>query len=302
MSHHPPFEQVENSRPDYETKTTFHYTKTPGPNWTPGSGLNNAELKHRELYTNPSSSKTKTYIPYENISIPDTYKLMINSIVPRPIALCSTLSEDGVPNLAPFSYFNAVGHNPPVIMISCTDIPKQKDTSVNIRQTKEFVVNIISEPFIEAANYTSINSPEGVSEWKLSGLTPIDSLKVKPPRCQEASVSMECELVYKLPGLIAYLISFVVVDSEHIYEMFDHDDPKKLSQTMILGRIKAWNIKEDILVDGGPSISVEKLMPMSRLGGISYSRVTTAFELTRPVWENVKDNPEIKSLLEDKKK
>ncbi|EGG01880.1 uncharacterized protein MELLADRAFT_53476 [Melampsora larici-populina 98AG31] len=277
MSHHPPFKQVEDSRPDYETKNTFHYTKTPQPDWKAGDGLNNANLKHREVYEDPSISGIKTYIPYENISVPDSYKLMINSIVPRPIALCSTLSEDGVPNLAPFSYFNAVGHNPPIIMISSTDLPRQKDTAVNIRKTKEFVVNIISEPFVEAANFTSMDSPAGVSEWKLSGLTPQASLKVKPPRCQEASVSMECELVL----------------------MFDHDDPKKLSQTMILGRIKAWNIKEAILVDGGPSISVEKLMPISRLGGISYSRVTTAFELTRPVWEKVKDEPEIKSLLEN---
>lgn len=283
MSHHPPFKQVENSRPDYETKNTFHYTKAPQPDWKPGNGLNNAELNHRELYKDSSSSQIKTYIPYENISVPDAYKLMINSIVPRPIALTSTLSETGVPNLAPFSYFNAVGHNPPIIMISSTDLPRQKDTAVNIRKTKEFVVNIISEPFIEAANFTSMDSPEGVSEWKLSGLTPQASLKVKPPRVQEASVSMECEL-------------------EHIYEMFDHADPTKLSQTMILGRIKAWNVREAILIDGGPSISVEKLMPISRLGGISYSRVTTAFELTRPVWEKVKDDAEIKALLEDDQK
>ncbi|KAG0144387.1 hypothetical protein CROQUDRAFT_660055 [Cronartium quercuum f. sp. fusiforme G11] len=283
MTHHPPFKQVENSRPAFETKNTFQYTKTPQPDWAPGQGVNDADLKHAELYREPTASGTKTFVPYENISVPDAYKLMINSVVPRPIALCSTLSVDGHPNLAPFSYFNAVGHNPPVIMVSFTAAGgKQKDSGDNIKKTKEFVVNIISEPFIEAANYTAIDAPPGVSEWALSGLTQLASTKVKPARCQEAAISMECEL-------------------EHLYETFDPSEPSKLTQTVVLGRIKAWHIKESVLVDGGPSISIEKLMPIARLGGISYTRVNTAFELTRPVWEKEKELPEVKALLEAEK-
>ncbi|CAH7670840.1 hypothetical protein PPACK8108_LOCUS5578 [Phakopsora pachyrhizi] len=272
MSSHPPFKQVENSRPDFKFDEKFEYTKTPQPDWKPGQGISDAPLPNREIYS--SSGPIKTFIPYENLSVADGYKLMISAIVPRPIAFCSTLSEDGKPNLAPFSYFNAVGFNPPAVMVSITKNPTaEKDTALNIKKTKEFVVAIISEPFIEAANYTAIDSPPEVSEWDLSGLNPVPSLKVKPARVKEASVNMECEL-----------------------------DSTKLTQTCMIGRIKAWHIKEDIMINDGPTISIEKLMPMGRLGGISYSRVNSGFELDGPVWKDEVESEEVKRILTEKKK
>ena len=208
------------------------------------------------------------------------YKLMISSVVPRPIGFCSSLSADGHPNLAPFSYFNAAGSNPPVLMISFTATPagEDKDTAANIRATKQFVIAIISEPFIEAANYTAIDSPSEVSEWLLSGLTPEPSVIVKPARVQEAAVNMECEL-------------------EYLHEMFDPSDPKKLTQVIVLGRIKAWHIKKDVLVDDTPMVAVEKLMPIGRLGGISYARTIERFELPRPIWKDEKEKDQVKKVL-----
>ncbi|MBW0488841.1 hypothetical protein O181_028556 [Austropuccinia psidii MF-1] len=277
MSHHPHFQKTQDSRPPFEFDKTCHYTKPPQPDWHVGQGLNQAPLPHTDIHK--SQSKIKTFIPYEDLTPAECYKLMINSVVPRPIALCSTISSQGVPNLAPFSYFNAVGSNPPCIMLSCTPRGGHgKDTSENIKHSKEFVVAIISEPFIEAANYTAIDTPPEVSEWALSGLTPQPSIKVKPARIQESAINMECQL-------------------EHIYEMFDPSDSNKVSQTFIIGKIKAWHIKEEVLVDGGPLISIEKLRPCYRLGGISYGRVTEAYELLRPVWNNEKDKEEVLKLL-----
>ncbi|KAI8449490.1 hypothetical protein BY996DRAFT_4589095 [Phakopsora pachyrhizi] len=288
---HQPFHLIQDSRPDSRFDDRFQYTKTPQPDWKPGQGISHAPLPDRQIYSTPGP--VKTFVPYQNISVPDVYRLMINSIVPRPIALCSTLSENGKPNLAPFSYFNAVGSNPPTLMVSFTKSPRaEKDTALNIKSTKEFVVAIISEPFIEAANYTSIDSPQEVSEWELSGLNPEPSMKVKPPRVREASINMECELD-NLKKLIFFLKK---------KKMFDPSDSTKLTQTFIIGRIKAWHVREEILIDGGPSISIEKLMPMCRLGGISYGRIISGFELTRPVWKKEVEREEVKRILSEKKK
>ncbi|PLW04687.1 hypothetical protein PCANC_10412 [Puccinia coronata f. sp. avenae] len=284
MSHHPPFKQVEESRPEFDSGHVLRFTKTPQPDWKVGQGLNNAPLPHAQIYHSPGP--TKTFIPYQDISPAEMYKLMIASIVPRPIGFCSTLSADGKANLAPFSYFNAASSNPPCVMMSFTvnTGSVEKDTAVNIRNTKEFVIAIISEPFIEAANYTAIDTPSDVSEWTLSGLTPEPSVKVKPARVQEAALNMECEL-------------------EHLHELFDPSDPKILTQVVMIGRIKAWHIKKDILVDDHtPMVALEKLMPISRLGGISYARTLERFELPRPVWKEEKEKEEVKKALSNQNK
>ncbi|KAA1084930.1 hypothetical protein PGT21_032340 [Puccinia graminis f. sp. tritici] len=278
MSHHPPFKQVEASRPDFDSGHLSRYTKTPQPDWQVGQGANNAPLPGAKIYQSPAP--TKTFVPYESISPSEMYKLMISSVVPRPIGFCSTLSADGNTNLAPFSYFNAAGSDPPCLMMSftATSVGGDKDTIANIRTTKEFVIAIISEPFIEAANYTAIDAPSEVSEWLLSGLTPEPSIKVKPARVQEAAVNMECEL-------------------EYLHEMFDPSNPKKLTQVIVIGRIKAWHIKKDVLVDDTPLVALEKLMPIGRLGGITYSRTIERFELPRPIWKEEKEKDEVKKVL-----
>ncbi|CAM9827034.1 unnamed protein product, partial [Ascophyllum nodosum] len=118
------------------------------------------------------------------------------SVVPRPIGFVSTKAIDGTVNLAPFSFFNAVGHDPPMLVISVCrkggDV--KKDTLANIEDTGEFVVSIISEWFVEAANHTSGNFPPQVDEMEAAGLTPLKSIIVSPPRVKESAVNMECKV------------------------------------------------------------------------------------------------------------
>lgn len=128
----------------------------------------------------------------------DIYKLMVGLIVPRPIAFVSTISADGVRNLAPFSFFTGISANPPVIcfspMVRGTD-GSRKDTLRNVEAVKEFVVNVVSEEFAEKMNVCSTEFPADVDEFEMSGLTPVASDLVKPPRVQESHISMECRLV-----------------------------------------------------------------------------------------------------------
>lgn len=128
------------------------------------------------------------------------YKLLISAIVPRPIAFVSTRSADGSTNLAPFSYFQTIGHDPPLFIIGFAsaltpDEEKAKDTLRNLSRTGECVINIISDSFVEAANAASVNAPYGVSEWDISGLTPVyDCADVKCARVGEAVFSVEGKL------------------------------------------------------------------------------------------------------------
>src|SRR4051812_7330159 len=128
----------------------------------------------------------------------NVYKLMVGAIVPRPIAFVSTISLGGIRNLAPFSFFTAVSANPPVVcfapMVRGSD-GQQKDTLRNIQETSEFVVNIVSEDFVDRMNVCSAEFPPDVDEWEQSGLTPVASECVKPPRVAESRFHMECRLV-----------------------------------------------------------------------------------------------------------
>src|ERR1700722_14343888 len=114
----------------------------------------------------------------------NVYKLLIGSVVPRPIAHVSTVSPEGKPNLAPFSFFTVASANPPVVCFTPAIRPdgQRKDTLRNAEATKEFVVNIVSEEFARQMNATSADFPYGVSEFDKTGLTPIPSDIVKPPR------------------------------------------------------------------------------------------------------------------------
>jgi len=130
-------------------------------------------------------------------SLKENHKIMIGSIVPRPIAFVSTKSNDGILNLAPFSYFNGVCSNPPTIMFAPARRGYDgltKDTLNNIQDTKEFVVNLVSEEISEPMVACATDYDKEVDEFEISGLTPIDCVKVKPPRVKESKVSFECSL------------------------------------------------------------------------------------------------------------
>lgn len=154
-----------------------------------------------------------------------------------------------------------------------------KDTAQNILDTKEFCVSLISEPMIEASNYTCIDSPPDVDEWKLSGLTQRTSKTISVPHIAESAFSIECTL-------------------SHHHKLYTDDGTP--SATVFLGRITRIHVKEFCLdpEDPGLRVDAEKLKIVSRLGGISYGRTVTGFEVPRPIWDNVKDDEHVKAALE----
>src|SRR3954471_3487569 len=132
----------------------------------------------------------------------ETYKLLIGCVVPRPIAWVSTVDLAGVRNLAPFSFFNAIGSNPPAISISISyvdGLDQRKDTLRNISDTGEFVVNIVDEDMAQAMNATSASYPPNLDEFEIAGLASVPSVTVYPARVAGAPVSLECKLFTQVP-------------------------------------------------------------------------------------------------------
>jgi flavin reductase (DIM6/NTAB) family NADH-FMN oxidoreductase RutF len=122
------------------------------------------------------------------------YAMLVSLVTPRPIAWVTTVNENGAVNAAPFSFFNALGGNPPIIGFAPGDRydGSPKDTARNIRRTHEFVVNLVDEAIAEAMNRTSASLPYGVSELEYAGLTAVASSVVGPPRISESAASLEC--------------------------------------------------------------------------------------------------------------
>ena len=192
----------------------------------------------------------------------ETHKLMIGSIVPRPIAFVSTLSKDGLENLAPFSYFNGICSNPPSIMFCPARRGydgKTKDTLNNIRDTEEFAVNIVSEDFAEQMVSTSTDFEPEVNEFEISGLTPEPCQKISPPKVAEAKISFECKLNKIIP-----------VGNEGPGGGF-----------VIIGTIVLFHIDDDVYEDG--YINLGKLRPIGRLAGNMYTRTTDKLEIIRKI-------------------
>ena len=192
----------------------------------------------------------------------EIHKLMIGSIVPRPIALVSTTSKDGNNNVAPFSYFNGVCSNPPTIMFAPARRGwdgHEKDTLVNIRNNQEFVINIVSESFAEKMVKCSTDFDLNIDEFQVSGLTPESSSKVSPPKVKESKINLECKL-------------------DQIVEV---GDGKAGSGFVVLGTIVLFHIDDDIYKDG--HILLDKLEPLGRLAGNWYTRPTDNLKITRQV-------------------
>jgi flavin reductase (DIM6/NTAB) family NADH-FMN oxidoreductase RutF len=187
------------------------------------------------------------------------YKLLTGSVIPRPIGWISSISEHGINNLAPFSYFNAVGDDPPHVMFSTgRSNNTNKDTLNNVLATKQFVVNMVIEELTEQMNITAQAVHSDVDEFELAGVTPIPSLKIKPMRVKESPISFECELV-------------------HHYFLEDH---KHGGACVIIGRIVMMHFKEDVLMDNY-KINLENYKPVSRLAGSNYSKIGELFTVKR---------------------
>src|SRR5260370_2913783 len=144
------------------------------------------------------SEKRMLSIDPANQNPRDVHKLLIGSALPRPIEFVSTVDKNNVRNLAPFSFFTVASSNPPVVVF-CASVPANeramKDTLRNVMETREFVVNIVSEDFAEQMNRCSATVPPEMDEFALSGLTPVASELVKPARVAESHVQMECRLL-----------------------------------------------------------------------------------------------------------
>lgn len=129
------------------------------------------------------------------------YKLLVGLVVPRPIALISTVSESGVVNAAPFSFFNVLGDDPPVVIVSIEKHPdgRVKDTTRNILRDREFVVNLVDESIAEQMHGCSLDYPPETSEIEAVGFTTLASKAIRPPRIAEAPVALECTLHTEIP-------------------------------------------------------------------------------------------------------
>jgi flavin reductase (DIM6/NTAB) family NADH-FMN oxidoreductase RutF len=201
-----------------------------------------------------------------SISHSELYGLLLNSVAPRPIAWVSTLSASGQPNLAPFSFFNCVCVEPPLLAFAPgSRSPKQagstagepKDTLRNIRETKEFVINVVTYELAEAMNTTSGEYDASVNEFDLAQIASAPSQVVKPYRVAASPVSFECEL----------------------YQILDFSTSPQ-SGSLVIGEIVSIHVDEANLKDG--KLDRNSLDLIGRMGGIQYTRTTQRFEMARP--------------------
>ena len=188
----------------------------------------------------------------------DRYKLVIGTILPRPIAWVSTMSKAGELNLAPFSYFTVASTNP-LTLLFCPQNSRdnvKKDTLRNVYEVPEFVINLTNEETAQAMNRTATTLPHGHSEFEYAGLTPMASQTISVPRVAEAPVAFECKLQQ------------VVTVSE-----------KAGGGSVVFGEVLCIHIRDDIYADG--YVLLERLKPIGRLAGGGYARVSDTFELNR---------------------
>jgi flavin reductase (DIM6/NTAB) family NADH-FMN oxidoreductase RutF len=195
---------------------------------------------------------------FQEIPGKECYKLLVSTVTPRPIAWVVSQDAQGVLNAAPFSFFNVFSGNPPVVGIGiASKKPGQaKDSRANIRETGQFVVNLVSEENAEAMNITAIEFDSSVNELEEAGLTPAPSVRVKPPRIAESPVAMECELM----------------------QIVDFGE-----SGLVLGRVLAMHVRDDVVLDAAKLyIDTPKLKLIGRMHGRGwYARTSDLFELPR---------------------
>ena len=181
------------------------------------------------------------------------YKLLTGAVVPRPIAWVSTQSQSGVLNLAPYSFFTVASRQPPMLAISIgprTDGENYaKDTLTNIRETNEFVINMVSFDLANAMYETATNHPPEVDEFSRAGVTAAPCEVIKTPRVAEAKISMECR-------------------TEHILKLG--------GDYMVIGQMHRYHVEDDLIHQG--RIDLEKLDPVARMAG-NFSKIETLFDL-----------------------
>jgi flavin reductase (DIM6/NTAB) family NADH-FMN oxidoreductase RutF len=192
------------------------------------------------------------------------YKLLIGCVVPRPIAWVSSVDAHGVQNLAPFSYFMAITHDPPTVAFSSAprgvEVPGprgKKDTLSNVEATGEFVVNVVDDALAEQMNMTSGDYPPEVDEFAQAGLTAAPTARVKAPRVAAAPINMECRVVRILP----------------VGNLLHH---------LVIGEIVHLRVRDDVYDAATGRIDMHRLRPVGRLAGQMYTHVHDIFEMRRP--------------------
>ncbi len=192
--------------------------------------------------------------------VPDVYHYLVGIVTPRPIAWVTTVSPAGVVNLAPFSFFNAFGANPTVVVFSPTlrRDGSKKDTLLNLEHLGEFVVHSAVAPLAETVNLTSKEIPHSESEIALAGLTTVPSVKVRPPRVKEALTAMECVVKQIVPC-----------------------GTGPIAANLVIGEVVMIHVADEVL-DGKGGVDPRKLKTVARLGGAFWCRTSDLFELKRP--------------------
>ena len=193
----------------------------------------------------------------EDLKATDRYKLIAGLVVPRPIALVTTLGRNGKHNAAPYSFFNAFSEDPPLIVlgVGANVRGEDKDTGVNIREGGAFVVNLVDEPLAEAMNICAFDFPAEISEVDVAGLDLLPSEVVAPSRLKAAPVSMECVHYQTLhPGQMRYLV---------------------------IGEIKVIHVADDVIDPENLRVDRDRYAPIGRLFGGGYCRTHDRFEIKR---------------------
>jgi flavin reductase (DIM6/NTAB) family NADH-FMN oxidoreductase RutF len=188
------------------------------------------------------------------------YPWVIRCIGPRPIAWVSTVSREGVHNLAPFSFFTAISTLPPTLCFipgRRDDTGGKKDTLLNIEATGDFVVNVVTEELAQAMNRTATDFPHGISEFERTGLTPEPAARVKAPRLKESPVHFECE---------RYEIIHIGADGPG-------------GGSIVIGRIVLLHVDDSVIRDGRIDYDLYHLV--GRLGGMDYARTRDRFSMAR---------------------
>jgi flavin reductase (DIM6/NTAB) family NADH-FMN oxidoreductase RutF len=199
-----------------------------------------------------------TTIDPNKLSRRERYQLMIGCIIPRPIALVTSIGNDGIVNAAPFSYFNGVSSSPPLLSISVgSRRGNMKDTAKNIRQSGEFVVNSVSRAMAGKMNIAATDFPPEISEIEKAGFATIPSECIKPPRIAEAPIQMECK-VYR-----------IIEIGEGVNDL-------------ILGKILRLHLGNSVIIEDDYRIDPYSIDLIGRLGGSRYCTTESVFEMIRP--------------------
>ncbi|KAL7759501.1 hypothetical protein ACKLNR_009591 [Fusarium oxysporum f. sp. zingiberi] len=271
------FEETIANRPDFDhSGKPIEITKSPDPSWSYGDGARTGQ--------SPTDKVHREIDPYSpDRSVGQNYRLLISGIAPRPVGFISTISGDGeTKNLAPFSYFQVTDHDPPMFIVSFSSrVGSAKDTYQNLKDTGECVINTVSENMIEAVNASSIDAPYGVSEWDITGLTEAPTTTVRPSRVKESVLSIEGQ----------------VVDIKE----FESHKPGMSNYGMVLIKATRFWVQEDAANEDFSHIELDKLRPIGQLGGMSYGRITSTFELPRTRWADEKPKNKLLTKLENEK-